>query len=71
VIEPETWKEVAEYSGKAWSAVGPLVGVLIGAYLATRNERKHWIRDNERLEFRELLSTMARSFSTIVNEPNA
>jgi hypothetical protein len=67
MISPETWKMIHDEVKGAWAVVGPLVRVLIGAYIANRNERRHWLRDNQRLEWRELLSTMAWAYSTIVN----
>ena len=48
-----------------WAAVGPLAGVLIGHYLSTRWQRKLWLLDRRKEEFRELLSTLTRSFTTI------
>ena len=61
MAQPETWKELGEYSGKVWGVLGPLVGVLVGAYIANRNQKKHWIADNKRAEYRELLSTVHRN----------
>ncbi|SRR5258707_10181705 len=67
MIQPETWKTIADYSSKLWAIAGPLIGVLLGAYLTTRTQRKHWILDNKRAEFRKLLTTLTRAYSTIVN----
>jgi len=58
MVQPETWKAIGEYSGKAWNAVGPLVGILIGAWLARSGDRKRWIADNRKEECRELLTSM-------------
>src|SRR5579863_81565 len=46
-----------------WAAVGPLVGVRYGQELAKRWQNEHWIKDNARQECRELISTMADTFS--------
>lgn len=43
----------------AWAVLGPLVGVLIGGYITTRTQKKQWVRDNKRTEYRELLTTIA------------
>jgi hypothetical protein len=67
MIQPETWKVIADYSSKAWSAVGPLIGVLVGGYIANRSQRRHWILDSKRLEFKELFATLTRSYTAIVN----
>lgn len=50
---------VLMYVRDAWAILGPLVGVLIGGYITTRTQRKQWIRDNKRTEYRELLTTIA------------
>jgi hypothetical protein len=44
-----------------WPAIGPLIGVLVGAYIANRNQRKQWIEDKKQSEYRELLSTLHRN----------
>jgi hypothetical protein len=67
MIQPETWKTITEYSSKLWAIAGPLFGVLLGAYLTTRTQRKHWVLDNRRAEFRKLLTTLTRAYSTITN----
>ena len=59
MMQSEIWKAIGDYSGKAWAGIGPLVGVLIGAYISNRNQRKHWELDNKRAEYRKLLSTLA------------
>lgn len=43
-----------------WAAVGPLVGVRYGSQLAERVQRQHWLSDNKKQEYRELLSTLSR-----------
>jgi len=52
---------------KAWSGVGPLVGVLIGAWLTRSWQRKQWELDNKRTEYRELISGLSKSFHYIVS----
>jgi hypothetical protein len=42
----------------AWPVLGPFVGICIGAYLTTRTQRKQWVRDNKRTEYRELLTAI-------------
>lgn len=41
-----------------WAAVGPLVGVIIGGILAAWWQRRHWILDNKKVEYRELLDAL-------------
>jgi hypothetical protein len=59
MMQPETWKWIGELSGRVWAVAGPLVGVLVGAWLATRNQKRQWFLDNKRGEYRELLDTLA------------
>lgn len=41
-----------------WAALGPLVGVRYGHELAKRSQKRHWIDDNAKEEYRELLGAM-------------
>ncbi len=50
-----------------WAAVGPLMGVALGGWLAMRNQRVLWILDNKRSEYRKLLSTITRDYTTFMN----
>jgi len=49
-----------------WAAVGPLVGVGYGHVLTKRWQKEHWIADNKKQEYRELLGILTNSFSIIV-----
>jgi hypothetical protein len=42
-----------------WAVIGSPAGVLLGSWLATRNQRRRWLLDNKRVEYRELLTTIA------------
>jgi hypothetical protein len=66
MIQPQVWRTIGESVRNAWAAIGPLVGVLIGAYLAKRWQRDQWIADNKRMEYRKLLTTLTKTFSGIV-----
>jgi hypothetical protein len=46
-----------------WGAVGPLFGIRYGQELAKRWQRQHWVNDNAKQECRELISTMADTFT--------
>jgi hypothetical protein len=41
-----------------WAAIGPLVGVIIGAWLTSRWQRKQWVLDNKAREYREALDAL-------------
>ena len=47
------------------AAIG-FLGVLGGAYVVSRNQRKLWIADNKRSEYRRLLTTLTRTFLSVV-----
>lgn len=51
---------------RAWSAIGPLVGVLIGAWLARSWQQKQWLLDSKKAEYRELISTLSRGCHLIM-----
>jgi hypothetical protein len=68
LIEPETWKIVGDYTNKAWIALGPLVGVIVGAYLAGRDRRLTWLADNKKEEYRELISAFTKGLSTYIQQ---
>lgn len=43
-----------------WAAVGPLVGILVGHYLTASWQRKQWIADNQKDEYRRVLAGLNR-----------
>ena len=43
---------------KIWAVTGPIVGVLIGSWLAARWQRTQWIQDNKKVEYRQLLDAV-------------
>jgi hypothetical protein len=49
-----------------WAGVGPLIGVLVGAYLTKRIQRRQWLADNKKDEYRDLLSVISRGYSQFV-----
>ncbi len=48
-----------------WSVIAPLVGILVGHYLTRSWQQKQWMQDRRKEEWRELLTTLTRSFATI------
>ncbi|GEM_PF-6825166 len=42
-----------------WAAIGPLVGVVIGAWLARRSQHRQWVRDSKKAEYREVLDALS------------
>jgi len=56
---------VACHAREIWIAVGPLAGVIIGSYIARRTQRKHWIADKKREEYRELITVLTGAFNSM------
>lgn len=44
----------------AWAAIGPLVGVLFGAYLSRSWDQRRWVLNNRTEEYRDLLESLTR-----------
>jgi hypothetical protein len=53
-----------------WAVIAPLVGIFLGHYLTRSWQREQWLRDSRKEEFRELLTTLTRSYRTMVLDPN-
>jgi|SRR5580692_3142278 hypothetical protein len=66
-MNSETWKSIHDTVVGIWSVAGPLLGVFIGAYIANRNQRKQWIADNKRAEYREVLGVTSKVLMTYLN----
>jgi hypothetical protein len=52
---------------KLWPALGPLLGVVVGAWLTARWQRKKWIFDNKAAEYRALFDALS-SYRFILTE---
>jgi hypothetical protein len=48
-----------------WAAVGPLVGIYVGHHLLRSQHRRQWLADNRAQEWREIISTLQKSFVLI------
>ncbi len=57
MIHPD-WLSIKTTLAATWGAIGPLTGVLVGAWLAHSWDRKRWVNDNRKDECRELLTSM-------------
>jgi len=53
-MDVQAWSVVS----KVWAALGPLVGVLVGAYLARSWDQRRWFLNNRKEEYRELLAAL-------------
>jgi len=61
-IAKSTWSLIVA----AWPAVGPLVGVVIGALLSRSWQQTQWLLEGKKTEYRELLNTLSQSYQLIV-----
>jgi hypothetical protein len=52
---------------RAWSGIGPLIGALIGSWLTRSWQRKQWLLESRKAEYRELMSVLSESANCILN----
>jgi hypothetical protein len=57
-----------EFIKESWPVLGPLVGVLAGAGLTSRIQRKHWIADRKLQEYQELTTAVTRGFNGLLHQ---
>jgi hypothetical protein len=57
-----------DFTKYVWPAVGPLIGVLVGAYLAKSSDRKKWLSENRKQECQELLGAITACAVTILSD---
>lgn len=43
-----------------WAYIGPLVGLLIGAFLQSNSQRKQWRRDNIKQECKDVIDALVK-----------
>jgi adenosyl cobinamide kinase/adenosyl cobinamide phosphate guanylyltransferase len=67
MIQPETFKAIGDGLKTAWASVGPLVGVIIGAMLTRAWDRRKWINENRKQEYRELLMTLTSACTALID----
>jgi hypothetical protein len=67
MIQASIWGTISTEVGRAWKYAGPLVGVLIGGWITSRNQRKQWLRDTRKQEYRELLGALAIGYHAEVD----
>ena len=65
------WELIGKVLTGMWAAIGPLIGVLVGAYIANRNQRKQWLADNKKQEYRELLTSVTSASTALIENAQA
>jgi hypothetical protein len=53
-MNAQTLETTGSLLGKTWGVVGPLVGVVIGVWLARSWQHKRWLLESKKAEYREL-----------------
>ncbi len=67
IMEPLTLDRFGHGISMVWAAVGPLCGVLVGAGLSRSWDRRKWLNDNRKQEFRELMETLSEAASGMIS----
>jgi hypothetical protein len=49
-----------------WGAVGPVVGIFIGHRLTRDWQKKQWILDNKKEEYRDVIHTLSSALTTLM-----
>ena len=65
-MQPETLKSLGGYIGTLWGAIGPLIGVIVGALLARSWSLRQWNLENRRDECRELLKEITHTSTVLI-----
>jgi hypothetical protein len=60
------WPLVGKFLYGFWAAVGPLIGVLVGALLARSWDKQKWMKDTRKHEFQELLTALTDAATAIL-----
>ncbi len=66
MIQPQTLKASIEIAKTVWAALGPLVGVFVGAWLNRSWDRQKWMKDNRKQECKELLWSISQAGTKIM-----
>lgn len=60
------WQHSEKLIGAVWTAIGPLIGVLVGAVLTRSWDRRKWINDCRKQEFRELIDAISDAATALM-----
>jgi hypothetical protein len=59
-------KDAVPYIRDVWTAIGPLLGVFVGAFLTRSWDKKKWMNDNRKEEYRELMSSLTEAATAMM-----
>jgi len=54
-------QSILAYAKDFWGYIGPLIGLILGSFLTTSSQRRQWLLDRRKDEFRELISAMTHA----------
>lgn len=60
-------KATGEALKSAWAVVAPIVGILIGWLLTRSWDRRKWINENRKQEYRELLTALTNACTVLID----
>lgn len=67
-MQPEAWKQIGEFLKSSLPVLGSLIGVYVGAKLSRSGERKQWLNDCRKDEFKELVTTLTRASMALIKQ---
>lgn len=67
-MQPEAWKQIGEFLKSSVPVLATLIGVFIGATLSRSGERKKWLNDCRRDEFKELVTTLTKASMALIKQ---
>lgn len=67
IISVSYWDSIVMAVGTVWLAVGPLIGVVVGALLTRRIQRQQWVADSRKQEYRELMTALSHSATVLID----
>jgi hypothetical protein len=67
-MQPEAWKQIGEFLKSTVPLIGVFGGLFVGAILTRSAERKKWLNDCRKDEFKELLTTLTGASMALISE---
>jgi hypothetical protein len=65
-MNPDQWEIIWRVTSTILPVLAGLSGVLIGAHISDRNQKKRWIIDHKQDEYKTLLTALSEAFNTTV-----
>lgn len=62
----QTLNWLVKIAPSLWPVVTLLIGIYVGGKVTSKNQRKYWILDNKRAEYRRLISVLTSAASKMI-----